>query len=43
MRKVLAMMRANWISAASYKVNMVWSVIGLLISVIPVYYVARAF
>jgi ABC-2 type transport system permease protein len=43
MRKVLAMMRANWISASSYKVNMVWSVIGLLASVIPVYYVTGAF
>jgi ABC-2 type transport system permease protein len=43
MRKVLAMMRANWISASSYKVNMVWSVIGLLASVIPVYYITGAF
>ena len=43
MRKVLAMMRANWISASSYKVNMLWSLIGLLASVIPVYYVTRAF
>jgi ABC-2 type transport system permease protein len=43
MRKVLAMMRANWIAASSYKVNMVWSLIALLASVIPVYYVTRAF
>ena len=29
--------------ASSYKVNMLWSLIGLLASVIPVYYVTRAF
>jgi ABC-2 type transport system permease protein len=43
MRKVLAMMRANWIAASSYKINMVWSLIGLLIAVVPVYLVTTAF
>jgi ABC-2 type transport system permease protein len=42
MRKVLAMMRANWISASSYKLNLVWSLAGLLLSVVPVYFVTGA-
>jgi ABC-2 type transport system permease protein len=42
MWKVLAMMRASWQVASSYKLNMVWSLVGLLASVIPVYFVTNA-
>jgi hypothetical protein len=42
MWKVLAMMRASWQVASSYKLNMVWSLAGLLASVIPVYFVTNA-
>jgi ABC-2 type transport system permease protein len=41
-RKVLAMMRASWQVASSYKLNMVWSLVGLVASVIPVFFVTRA-
>jgi len=41
MRKVLAMMHSGWISASSYKLNMVWSIAGLVASIIPVYYVTK--
>jgi ABC-2 type transport system permease protein len=43
MRKIFAMMRASWQAASSYKLNMVWSLLALVISVIPLYYVTRAF
>lgn len=43
MRKIFAMMRASWQAASSYKLNMAWSLVGLVVSVIPLYYVTRAF
>lgn len=42
MRKIAAMFRASWLSASSYRLNMVISVLGLLVSAVPVYFVAHA-
>lgn len=42
MRKIAAMFRATWLSASSYRMNMVISVLGLLVSAVPVYFVAHA-
>jgi ABC-2 type transport system permease protein len=41
-RKVLAFMRASWLNASSYRVSMVLSLAGVLASVVPVYFVAKA-
>lgn len=42
MREALALMRAGWLSAASYRLNMVFSVFALLVTVVPFYFVAKA-
>ena len=42
MRQILALMRVQWLSQASYRANMVISVVGMIVSVVPVYFVARA-
>jgi ABC-2 type transport system permease protein len=42
MREILALMRVGWLSALSYRLNMVFSVLGLLASFIPVYLVSSA-
>lgn len=42
MRKVFALIRAGWLTAASYRLRMLLSVGGVLISVIPVYFIAGA-
>jgi ABC-2 type transport system permease protein len=42
MRAILAFMRASWLSASSYRVSMILSLVGVVGSVIPVYFVAKA-
>lgn len=42
MRAILAFMRASWLTASSYRVSMVLSLLGVVGSVIPVYFIARA-
>jgi ABC-2 type transport system permease protein len=41
-RKVLALVRASWQAAASYRVNMVLSIASLLFALVPLFFVARA-
>lgn len=40
MRKVLALLRASWLEARSYRVKMVLSLVGLLGAAVPLYYLA---
>lgn len=42
MHAVLALLRAAWISATSYRVATILSFVSLLASVVPVYFIARA-
>ena len=42
MRASWAMIRASWLTAATYKVSLVISVAGLLFAVVPLYFVANA-
>lgn len=42
MHRVLALVRASWLTAASYRFNMLVSLVSLLMMVIPVYFVAGA-
>lgn len=42
MRAILAFMRASWLTASSYRVSMVLSLVAVVGSVIPVYFIARA-
>jgi ABC-2 type transport system permease protein len=42
MRAILAFMRASWLTASSYRVSMIMSLVTVVGSVIPVYFVARA-
>lgn len=42
MRAILAFMRVSWLTASSYRVSMVLSLVTVVGSVIPVYFVARA-
>lgn len=42
MREALALVRASWLSAVSYRVSMALSIAGLVAMVIPVYFVANA-
>lgn len=42
MRKILAFMRASWLNASSYRVSMVLSLVGIVGSVVPVYFIAKA-
>lgn len=42
MRKVLALIRVNWLSASSYRLSVVLSVASLLATVVPLYFVANA-
>lgn len=41
MRAIAAMLRATWLSASSYKVSTILSMLAMLISVVPVYFIAR--
>jgi ABC-2 type transport system permease protein len=42
MRTILAFMRASWLTASSYRVSMLLSLFGVVSSVIPVYFIAKA-
>ena len=42
MRETLALIRASWFTATSYRLNIVISLVGLLVSVIPLYFVTHA-
>src|SRR5512143_813140 len=42
MRETLALLRAGWLAALSYRVNLLFSVLGLGLMLVPVYFVAHA-
>ena len=42
MREALAMLRASWLSASSYRLGMILSIAGLVVAVLPMYFVAGA-
>jgi ABC-2 type transport system permease protein len=42
MRRILALTRATWLTAVSYRMGMVFSVLALVVTVIPVYFVSQA-
>ena len=42
MRSAWALMRASWLSATSYRLRIVLSFVGLVFSVVPMYFVASA-
>lgn len=42
MRSILALMRVSWLSAISYRIGTVISLVGLLASVLPVYFLSKA-
>lgn len=42
MREALALVRASWLSAVSYRLSMAFSIAGLVAMVVPVYFVANA-
>ncbi len=42
MRKSLAIMRANWVVAASYRLEMFFSILGLFVAIVPLYFVSHA-
>ena len=42
MREILALMRVGWLGALSYRLNMVFSLLGLFATFLPLYFVANA-
>ena len=42
MREVLGLLRAGWMTALSYRMNLVFSLVGLFVSIVPMYFVAQA-
>ena len=42
MYKILTLMRASWVAASTYRLNTILSLLGLLATVIPLYFVANA-
>lgn len=42
MREAVALLRAGWLSAASYRLNLMFSLLGLGVSLVPVYFIAQA-
>ena len=42
MNKVLALIRANWLTALSYRLETFFSFLGLFVGVVPLYFVSRA-
>ena len=42
MHRILALTRATWLTAVSYRMGMVFSVLALAVTVIPVYFVSQA-
>lgn len=42
MREALALIRSSWVTAASYRVGMLMSLVGLVFVVLPLYFIANA-
>ncbi len=42
MRKVLALVRANWLTRASYRIGMLMSFVGILFTIVPFYFIGNA-
>lgn len=42
MREAMALIRVRWLSILSYRLQMAFSIAGLLVSVVPVYFISRA-
>lgn len=42
MREALALIRAAWLTAVSYRLQMFASVVGLVLSIVPLYFISRA-
>lgn len=42
MREALALMRAGWLTVASYRLQMFVSVVALVLSIVPLYFISRA-
>lgn len=42
MRKIIALVRASWLAAASYRLRSIMSLISLVVMVVPLYYIAGA-
>jgi ABC-2 type transport system permease protein len=42
MRETLALMRASWLTASSYRLGMLMSLGGLIVTILPMYFVAGA-
>lgn len=42
MRTVIAFVRASWLTASSYRISMIVSLLGVVGSVVPVYFVSKA-
>lgn len=42
MIRILALTRATWLTAVSYRMGMVFSVLALVVTIVPVYFVAQA-
>ncbi len=41
MRSILALTRAAWLAAASYRISLVFSIASLLLTVVPVYFLSK--
>jgi ABC-2 type transport system permease protein len=42
MREALGLLRAGWVTALSYRMNLVFSLVGLFVGIVPLYFVAQA-
>src|SRR3712207_985828 len=42
MREAMALIRARWLTIVSYRMQTVFSFLGLIVSVIPIYFISRA-
>lgn len=42
MREAMALIRARWLTIGSYRAQLVFSTLGLFVSVIPIYFISRA-
>jgi ABC-2 type transport system permease protein len=42
MRNILALLRAEWLARSSYRLSMLLSLAGMLVSMIPIYFIAGA-
>jgi ABC-2 type transport system permease protein len=42
MREVLALLRINWLAAISYRLEMVISLVGMIFSIVPIYFISKA-